>query len=213
MKEIDINSWDRSEHFNFFRRLDLPFYNVNFNLNITELKTNAKSKGISLNNALLYITMKSINKIENFKYRLLNDKVYLYEKINLSFAHLKNGEELFRMITLEFNDKLHDFNKQIIEAIENSSSYFNLDMLSKGSNFAFISSLPWISFTGIDHTLNLNKDDAIPRITWGKLFNQGDDTLLPYNIQVNHIFIDGLHVGKFFETLQQEVYDFLNTTF
>jgi chloramphenicol O-acetyltransferase len=29
--------------------------------------------------------------------------------------------------------------------------------------------------------------------------------LLPYNIQVNHLFIDGLHVGLFYENMLSEI--------
>ena len=42
MKEIDIETWSRKEHFQFFQRSDLPFYNVNFNVDITGLKEYAQ---------------------------------------------------------------------------------------------------------------------------------------------------------------------------
>ncbi len=64
--------------------------------------------------------------------------------------------------------------------------------------------MPWLSFTAVDHTLSLRRDDGIPRVTWGKYFDAGP-TLLPFNIQVNHMFVDGLHVSRFFEQLDQEI--------
>ncbi len=205
MKEINLDNWDRKEHFNFFIKSDLPFYNVNFNVDITGLKEQTKLHGLSLNNSLIYLTTKTLNKINNFLYRVNNGQVVQYEKINPSFACLRDNEELFRLISVEYCDDIFKMDKIIKEAIINSDKYFDLSMLIGRSDFVFISTLPWIPFTGIDHTLSLKNDDAIPRISWGKFYELNDKIVLPYNIQVNHIFIDGLHVGKFYETLQEEI--------
>ena len=71
----------------------------------------------------------------------------------------------------------------------------------------FISPIPWITFTATDHTLSLRKEDAIPRVSWGKVYMSGENALLPYNVQVNHVFVDGIHVGRFFEALKDELSD------
>nr|WP_291578924.1 CatA-like O-acetyltransferase [Clostridium sp. UBA6640] len=67
--------------------------------------------------------------------------------------------------------------------------------------------MPWISFTHISNEIIMNKEDSIPKISWGKYFKDGDKVLLPYSIQVNHMLLDGVHVGKFIERLQ----DFINS--
>lgn len=210
MKEIDIETWERKEHFQFFSNSDLPFYNTCFNLSITGLKEISKELSISFNSILLYITIKSLVAIRNFRFRYENNKVIEYDKLIPSFAHINKGEELFRFITVGFDNDLRTFDKIVKDAIQNSRKYFDLDELKNGTNMVFISSLPWIPFTSIDHTMSLNKFDTIPRISWGKAYNQGEETILPYNIQVNHIFIDGLHVGKFYENLGKEISSILS---
>lgn len=75
----------------------------------------------------------------------------------------------------------------------------DLSLFHERDDFVFISSLPWIRFTGVDHTMSLKKEDAIPRISWGKFYAVKKRIQLPYIIQVNHIFVDGLHLGRFFE--------------
>ena len=204
MEEICMETWDRREHFEFFLRNDLPFYNVNFNADITGLREYAKGASVSLSAALIYLVTKSLNRVPNFLYRVLGGKVVRYERLHPQFTCLRGDEELFRLITVEFCDDLAEFDRSVKRAIEESDAYFNVGMLAHRSDFVFISSLPWIPFTGIDHTLSLNKEDAIPRVSWGRFFEQGGRTLLPCNIRVNHIFIDGLHVGRFYETFQEE---------
>ena len=205
MKEIDLNNWNRKEHFEFFRRMDLPFYNINLNVDISGLREYAKSNSFSLNSLLIFLTIRSLNKIENFRYRLRAGSVVCHESLNPCFTHIKRGEDLFSLITVDFADNIVEFDNIVRKEIENTTKYFNLEKQYGRDDFVYISTLPWISFTGIDHTVNLKKDDAIPRITWGKYFESNGRVLLPFNIQVNHIFIDGIHVGLFFEELDRQI--------
>ncbi len=205
MKEIDLNQWDRKEHFLFFSKSELPFYNVSFNVDITGLKEFSKREDVSINNVIIYLTIRALSQIKNFLYRIENGKIVEYESLDPSFTCLKSGEELFRLITLEYSDNVWEFDKIVKQAIQNSTAYFDLSMIMQRSNFVFISTLPWIPFTGIDHTLSLRKEDAIPRVSWGKFFKDGERVKLPYNIQVNHMFVDGFHVGKFYEKLDEEI--------
>lgn len=210
MQEIDIDNWNRKEHFNLFRGMDLPFYNTNLNLEITGLKEYCKKKKVGLNNTLIYLTMKAINKVENFKYRVVNKKVVIYETITPVFTHINKGEELFRMIHTEYKEDLKEFDNHVKKMIDNSNCYFDFEKFNEGNNFAIISPQPWFSFTGIDHTLSFNKDDAIPKISWGKYFTEGSRVKLPFNVQVNHIFIDGFHIGQLVNLLQEEVFTLVN---
>lgn len=205
MQEIDMDNWDRKEHFNLFLRSDLPFYNVNFDVDVTGLKAFCKERALSLTHTLIYATLRALNRIENFRYRFENGKVLRYDHIDPSFTYLREGEELFRMITVDLCDDLFIFDALAKTAVRENRAYFDLAPLKERSNFVFISPMPWIPFKGVDHTLSLNKEDAIPRITWGKIYSMNAQSLLPFNIQVNHLFIDGLHVGRFYENLNHEL--------
>ena len=205
MKEIDSKTWDRKAHFDFFLRSDLPFYNVDFNLDVTGLRDGCKERGVSVNSALIYATVRALNRVENFLYRLENGKVVRYDGIDPSFTSIREGEELFRLITVNFHDDIVVFDQTVKAAVAASTAYFDVSMLTGRSNFVFISALPWIPFTGIDHTQSLNKEDAMPRVSWGKMHERNGKTVLPYNIRVNHIFIDGIHVGRFYECLTEEI--------
>lgn len=208
-EEIHIDDWERKEHFNLFLHSDLPFYNVNFNINVDGLKEFCKENIISVTNALAYVSINSLRKIDNFLYRMENGKVVKYHKIDPSIAYIRNNENLFRMINIDFIDDIKLFDERAKNAVTESNSYFNYSILRERTNFVFISPLPWIPFTGVDHTLSLQKQDAIPRISWGKIHHNGSNLVLPYNIQVNHAFVDGLHIGLFYESLCKEIFDLI----
>lgn len=205
MIEIDLKTWKRREHFEFFGKMDLPFYNINTTVDVSEMRAISKKKSISLNSLLMYVTIRSLNKIENFRYRVRGNSVVLHGHLNPSFTHIKKGEDLFRLVTAEFSDDINEFDRIIKEEIEKTDTYFNLEKLRNRDDFVFLSALPWFSFTGTDHTINLNRNDGIPRITWGKIYKDQNIDVLPYNIQVNHMFVDGIHIGMFFEEMKKQI--------
>jgi chloramphenicol O-acetyltransferase type A len=66
----------------------------------------------------------------------------------------------------------------------------------------YITSVQWVSFPHMSQTISLNKDDSVPRLAWGKYFVQGDKILLPFSVQAHHSFVDGIHVGRYIDCLQ-----------
>jgi chloramphenicol O-acetyltransferase type A len=53
------------------------------------------------------------------------------------------------------------------------------------------------------HPENLNPTDSVPRIAWGK-FEEGTESLkLPVGVQAHHALMDGVHVGKFYDLVQE----------
>lgn len=205
MQTIDLNHWNRRQHFELFRQADLPFYNINTQVDISGLKQAARNRQTKISTLLTHLTMQALNGIENFRYRLHQNDIILHDKIHPSFTYLKPGEDLFRFITVDCAEDLTTFSRRVDEAIQASDSYFGTPEQLRRDDLAYLSSLPWIRFTGIDHSMSLKRNDAIPRITWGRFAEEGGHTLVPYNICVNHMFVDGLHVGRFFEALQSAI--------
>ena len=44
--------------------------------------------------------------------------------------------------------------------------------------------------------MDLNPDDSIPRITWGKYEMRAGRLTLPYAVQLNHRLLDGWHLSQ-----------------
>jgi len=112
---------------------------------------------------------------------------------------------LFKMVTVPFEDDIKLFDKTAREKAKNQQQYFLLSDFAGRDDFVFYSAIPWITFTGIDHTINLKREDAVPRISRGKYYQKNNLILLPYNIQVNHMFVDGYHLGVFKEQLDKRI--------
>jgi chloramphenicol O-acetyltransferase type A len=205
MEYIEIDSWKRKEHFMFFNRMDYPQFNVCMNIDITNVLTYVKDHKLSFYYSMIYIVTKVMNEIDDFKYRIRDGKIVLHDKIHPSFTDMNSDEnnDLFKFVTVDFCDDLFTFEKSTKDASKNQTDYFELEKLKGRDDLLYITCIPWISFTHLSHTIALNKDDSVPRISWGKYYKKGEKVLLPFSVQVNHALIDGFHIGKYIEKLQK----------
>ena len=69
-----------------------------------------------------------------------------------------------------------------------------------------MSCTPWFDLTGLTNERDFDRNDNIPRIAWGKYTadTSGRETL-GMSVEVNHRFIDGYHLGQFYQKLQQSI--------
>ncbi|MCG6187139.1 chloramphenicol acetyltransferase [Maribellus maritimus] len=207
MKTIDIKNWNRKEHFLFFSRMDYPQYNICMDIDVTNFLAFIKARRLSFYYSMIYVTSTALNRIKNFRYRIRDGKVVLHDQIHPSFTDMDEDKnaELFKFVTLDLQGDIETFEKKAKEANKNQTEYFEFEKLAGRDDLIFITCIPWISFTHISHTISLNKNDSVPRISWGKYFKRDGKVWLPFSVQVNHALVDGLHIGKYIDELQQYI--------
>lgn len=203
MKYIDLENWKRKEHFEFFYKMDYPQYNICMNLDVTNFLKFVKDMKFSFYYSMIYAVTNIINITEDFKYRIRDGKVIFHDIIHPSFTDIGVyfNDELFKMVTLDFNQNLEIFQKTAKITSQNQTKYFPKTSAGR-DDLIYISCIPWISFTHISHTISLNRNESVPRISWGKYYKSENKVLLPFSVQVHHALNDGIHVGKYIEKLQ-----------
>ena len=88
-KEIDINTWDRKEHFEFYSNIATPHYCIAFNIDITKLLEFTRKNKISFYYSLIYLCTQSINEIDEFLLETEDNKVYKIDCRVPCFTDLK----------------------------------------------------------------------------------------------------------------------------
>lgn len=204
MKYIDIQNWKRKEHFEFFYRMDYPQFNICMDLDVTNFLTFTQNNQLSFYYSMIYATTEVLNSLENFRYRIRDGKVVLHDKIHPSFTDMDNNtdDELFKIVTSDFTGTIFEFVKTAQEVSKSQKTYFDSEKLVGRDDLIYITCIPWVSFTHISHTISLNRNDSVPRVSWGKYYKNGDKIMLPFSVQVHHALVDGLHIGKYIEKLQ-----------
>ena len=83
-KLIDLDNWNRKEHFLFFSKFEEPFFGVTVKVDCTTAYQKAKEKGVSFFLYYLYRALKTANEIENFRYRIIENQPYDFATVNAS---------------------------------------------------------------------------------------------------------------------------------
>ena len=82
MRIIDVNSWKRKEHFNFFSKMASPYLGIVTEVDCTDCYAYAKERGHSFFATYLHKSMIAVNAVEELKYRLVDDKIVVFDTIH-----------------------------------------------------------------------------------------------------------------------------------
>jgi len=206
MRVIDLETWNRREHFNFYNRLEYPYLNITANVNLTRLIPWIKANGYSVFATIAYITSQAANEIPELRLRIRGKQVVEHEVVRSSFTVLAN-DNTFGFATVDYANDFLAFHQQVLDAIQTTRANPSIKDEPGRDDMIFLTTMTWVSFTQISHPLPLNPPDSFPRITWGKIFNQQDQILMPLSLNANHALVDGLHIGQFFEIVQKSMDD------
>ncbi len=89
MHKIDLTTWKRKKHFNFFFYYYDPFYNICTEIDVKYLYDFCKTNKMSFFLSSLYLSQKAINSIEEFKVRIRNGQPYGFDKINATAVTIR----------------------------------------------------------------------------------------------------------------------------
>lgn len=198
---INIDQWNRKEHYRFFSQFDEPFFGVTVNIDCTTAYLQAKEKGISFFLYYLYRALKAANGIENFRYRIVEKQVCLFEQINAS-PTINRPDGTFGFSYMNYNEDEHLFYKNSLQEIERVRQLNDLVPSISGENIIHFSVLPWLHFTALSHTRSFSFPDSCPKISFGKMIENNGVRSMPVAIHAHHGLMDGYHVGLFVDAFQ-----------
>ena len=203
--EIDEKTWKRAMHCMVFRNSVEPAFCVTFELDITNFLPKVKEKNYSFTMAMIYAVSKCANEIEEFRYRFLDGKVVLFDRIDTAFTYLNKETELFKVVNVPMCDSMEEYVFLALKTAEKQKEYFTGPL---GNDVFQFSPMPWVSYTHISHTNSGKKDNATPLFDWGRFYEMDGKILLPFSVQAHHSFVDGLHIGKLYELVQKYLNEF-----
>lgn len=199
MKEINLAHWERTAHYQIFRNYAQPQYCVTFELDITHFLEVIKKQKYSFTFSFIFAVSKCANQIKEFRYRFVEGKPVIFDKINTAFTYLDKNTELFKVVNVEMTDTMDEYVTLAAKKEQAQNEYFTAPL---GNDVFQFSAFPWITYTHISHTDSGKKDNATPLFDWGKYFEKDGRIMLPLSVQVHHSFVDGVHIGKLADVLQ-----------
>lgn len=200
---IDINSWSRKDYYLYFGSFDDPFFGVVVNVDCTAAYDYCKENDVSFFLYYMYQSIKAVNRVENFRYRIIDGQVYLFDVVHPSTT-VARKDNSFGFALFEYSDSFGAFSINAKEKIAEVQTYSGLRIEENAQRVDVVhcTTVPWFSFTGVKHEKSIRCGESIPKFAYGKYFEQAGRRLLPVSINAHHGLVDGYHVARYLDLFQ-----------
>ena len=202
-KYIDLSNPHRKKHFDFFRRMDQPHFNICANVEIGNFLDFIKKGNYPFTPTMVYFIAKVANEIPAFRWRVRGDKILEHEAVHPSFTVNTEEADVFSFCTVDYYEEFPMFLQNTLKVMDEMLKNPSMEDEEHRDDYLFLSAIPWVSFTSFSHAMHYTPADSVPRITWGKYFEEGEKILMPLSVQAHHAVVDGRHTGKYFELFQK----------
>ena len=206
MKIIDLKTWKRKEHFEFFSKMKSPYFGIITEVDCTETYQLAKENNESFFAHYLHKSMIVVNKIEEFKYRIIDDEVVVFDVLHAG-STIGRKDGTFGFSFMEFSEDFEIFNKNLQKEIDEVQHSKGLRVKNEAlpENHIGHSTIPWTHFTGLLHPTDFNPKESIPKIVFGKFSEKNRRKMLPISIEAHHGLMDGYHISAYLNEFQNQL--------
>ena len=178
-KKVDMEADPRSGQFAYFRAMVNPWAGVTVPVEITAFHKALNGRPFFL--SFLYAAVRAANDVPELRRRLRDGEVIEYDRCQPSYTAMRpNGVYVYCLVdsgTLPYEAFIREGKRKQQEALERKELKETGDSL----NHFFVSSLPWLSYTQIQHPC-VSADDSNPRLSWGKFTEENGKVMLPVSL-------------------------------
>lgn len=203
---IDMTTYPRLAHFQFFSHMANPYVGVTVQVDITEFRKKQQERGLPFFLSFLYCIGRAANAVPQLRQRIADGGIIEFDRCDTSHTVMQDNGT-YGYCRLNCCQPFSDYLPQAICAHEMAKQAATLDDGDDGNSLFFISCLPWISYTALQQPIPYPADSN-PRITWGKYTENGGKLTLPVSLLAHHALVDGSHLGLFYEALARELANF-----
>ncbi len=218
-KHIDMPKYPRLDHFRHFLTMNQPFISITVQVDISDWLPRLKASGCPFFLSFQYAVVRTANRIPEFRQRILNEEIIEYDYCNPSYI-VALPDDTYRYCNVNVNQP---FSKYLEQSCIKQDAALHSEHLEEEDEdilgLLFISTVPWLNYTEAMMPLPDNRF-SIPSFCWGAYKSEKylalEDgrvvervkTSIPVTLLVNHALIDGIHVGRFFDNLGEELNNF-----
>jgi len=207
---IDIETWERKENFNFFRRFLNPQLSITSEVECGGAKKRAKEAHQSFFLHYLYAVLRAANEIPELRYRIDPEGcVVLYDQIDiLSPIKIKENGKFFT-IRFPYHKDFDTFYQEARKAIdsipEDGDPYAaeNGEVANGDYGLILLSATPDLYFTSITGTQEKQSGNNYPLLNVGKAITKEGKLVMPIAMTIHHGFVDGHHLSLFYKKVEE----------
>ena len=200
---IDMDTYPRREHFDYFRKMAYPYVGLTAEVDITDFLDAVHRRETPFFLNFLYQAATAAISVPELRRRIDGEGIVEYSSCPTSHT-LALTDGTYCYCLLEYELTVDEF---IPYALERQRLALEAPSLDEGEDtlpLMFITSVPWLSYTGLVQPTP-SPADSNPRISWGGYREVNGRTLMPVSVLVNHALADGLHISRFYAALNENL--------
>ena len=202
MKVIQFSDEHRRKHFAFFKNMSHPHFNICSRVDVGKLLPALKAQQGRFTPAIVYCIARTANEIPVFRQRIRGNQVVEHETTHPSFTVLTKASDVFSFCSVPYQEGYHPFSRDVLRRMEAMQRQPSMEDEEGRDDYLYLSAIPWVSFTSLQHAMHYEPADSVPRIAWGKYYAEGNKVWLPLSVQAHHALVDGRQMGLYFEKIQ-----------
>ncbi len=207
MKRIDLDTYPRRSHFEFFGAMAYPYVGMTAPVEVGRLVAAARELGGSPFLGCLWAAAQAANAVPELRQRVVEGQIWEFDHCDTAHTvALPDGT---------FCNCRTDCRMGFEAFLKDAKARQDLAKTRHGfvqpgedeTGLIFLSCVPWVAFTQVIQPTPIPADYN-PRIVFGKFQPQAQGIQMPLAIQCNHALVDGRHIGEFygaFEAIAREL--------
>lgn len=210
MEIIDLEKWERTEHFNFFQSIRSCQYGTTVQQDVTELykfrkEENKKGRGLRFSDILYFFAIKTCNNIPELKTRIVDGQPAIFDVVHPAFTYIPKGRNLHANVLCRYADS---YAKQAmnIEAarLHADASPTLTPQGGDKQNLIYFSVVAGVAFTAASNPWGDCNCDSVPRILFGQMTEtESGRKQLPIAVELLHSLADGRHLAEFYKQFNE----------
>lgn len=218
-KYIDMTKYPRLDHFRHFLTMQQPCVSITVQVDITDWLSRLKASGCPFFLSFQYAVVRAANRIPEFRQRIVDDKIVEYDYCNPSYI-VSLPDDTYRYCNVNVNQPFAQYLKE--SRVKQDAALHSEHLEEEEGDvlgLLFISCVPWFNYTEAMMPYP-GGSFSNPSFCWGgyrteKYLALEDGrvtekvkTSIPVTFFFNHALIDGIHAGRFFDNLGDELNNF-----
>ncbi len=218
---IDMDKWPRKDHFHYYSHVIPTNYQVNVDMDVTQLRKACLEKKLRFYPAMIYAIMRAVNAHPQF--RMAKDKegrIGYYDICYPSYTIFHKDDHTFSDIWTVYSQ---DFREFYAAAVDDMEQYKDVKGArakpGKPACTVPVSAVPWLNFTSMAHDTAGPRDMYLPIFTYGQYhtvvdpvktadgYSFQESLKMTFSMMINHAAADGWHTSL----LLHEIQDNCNT--
>lgn len=206
---VDTDSWERRDNYLYFKDFANSWIAITSEVDCTAAYRRAKRESESFFLYYLYAILRAVNEVKEMRFRTdSHGQVVWYDTVDV-IAPIAVPGRTFYTVRIPYEAdfaRFYEKARHIVTHIPHDGDPYGTDkaIAAAGDFDVFLlSATPNLYFTSVTYTqMAVGHPLDYPLMNAGKAVPRGDKLYMPIALSVNHAFVDGAHLTRFFEKVQ-----------